>query len=272
MPLKTVLSAAVFLQMDAAKAHETAFAAETWLPDWFGGLILIGLWLAYQIGSRRVWPKTGQRLIFHGTCLMTALTAFVPPTLWLGNGAALHMVQHMLILVLIAPLFVLSRPLPQWLAASGRWAVRLWKPLLRLGRFPLGASCLQGVLIWFWHAPKFYNLALTNPWWHLAEHASFALGAGLFWWSIMDRAADAAVPALLFTLMHTGMLGAVLAFAQKPLYGDLIDLQDQQLAGLIMWVPGGLAYLIAGIGCSLRWFDGKRRDRPSERGSRGADS
>jgi putative membrane protein len=125
---------------------------------------------------------------------------------------------------------------------------------LHLSRYPIWAGGLQGAAIWFWHAPKFYNLALADPGWHFVEHAGFALGAGLFWWSVLGRHSAAALPALLFTFMHMGMLGALLTFAQTPLYDDRLDLQDQQLAGLIMWVPGGLPYLIAGAWCGLRWF------------------
>ncbi|MGR8978900.1 MAG: cytochrome c oxidase assembly protein [Gammaproteobacteria bacterium] len=248
------------LSAGTAQAHggvEDADPAR--FPELLAGLLPIGLWAAYYIGSRKVSPKNGRRLIFQGTSLITVLIAFVPLDIWIGNGAAMHMIQHMLIIVLITPLYVLARPLPQWLAASGRRGVRLWKPLLRLGRLQIVTSCLQAIVIWFWHAPKLYNLALTSPWWHLLEHGSFAFSSGLFWWSVLGRPAGGGIPALLFTLMHTGMLGALLTFAQIPLYGDLNDLQDQQMAGLIMWVPGSLPYLIAGGWCSLRWFQRKVR-------------
>ncbi|MGZ8160018.1 MAG: cytochrome c oxidase assembly protein [Methylobacter sp.] len=243
------------LPVDFAQAHglvEGTGAAQ--LPEILGGLLFILLWLSYCIGARRIPPKAGRSLVFHGASLIAALIIFAPLEDWTPNGSAMHMIQHMLIMAVIAPLYVLARPLPQWLAASGRLGVSLSKPLLRLGRYPLWTSGLQGVAIWFWHAPRFYNLALASPWWHLAEHASFALTAGVFWWSILCRRTSAALPVLLFTLMHTGMLGALLTFAQTPLFGDLLDLQDQQLAGLIMWVPGGLSYLIAGVWCSLHWL------------------
>ncbi len=260
MPLRFIGVVLAALPVDPAQAHgliEGSDAAQ--LPEILGGLLLVLLWLSYCIGARCVRPTTGRSLVFHGASLIAALITFGPLDGWTSNGSAMHMIQHMLIMVVIAPLYVLAKPLPQWLAASGRIGVSLCKPLLRLGRYPLWTSGLQGVAIWFWHAPKFYNLALTSPWWHLAEHLSFALTAGVFWWSILGRRASLALPALLFTLMHTGMLGALLTFAQRPLYGDLLDIQDQQLAGLIMWVPGGLPYLAAGIWCSLRWFQKNAR-------------
>jgi cytochrome c oxidase assembly factor CtaG len=255
MPLRITGLVLAYLPVDPAQAHGLIGGADSaQLPEILGGLLLVLLWLSYCIGARRVRPTTERSLVFHGASLVAALITFGPLEAWTSNGSAMHMIQHMLIMVVIAPLYVLARPLPQWLAASGRIGVSLCKPLLRLGRYPLWTSCLQGVAIWFWHAPKFYNLALASPWWHLAEHVSFALTAGIFWWSILGRRVSLALPALLFTLMHTGMLGALLTFAQTPLYGDLLDIQDQQLAGLIMWVPGGLSYLIAGVWCSLRWL------------------
>ncbi len=253
MSLKMTGLVLAALPVDPAQAHGLIDGANAaLLPDILGGLLLVLLWLPYCIGARRVRPAARRSLVFHGASLIAALAIFASLDIWLDKGSATHMIRHMLMLVVIAPLYVLARPLPQWLAASGRMGGSLCKPLLRLGRYPLWASGLQGVAIWFWHAPKFYNLALASPWWHLAEHLSFALTAGVFWWSILGRRASLALPALLFTLMHTGMLGALLTFAQTPLYGDLLDIQDQQLAGLIMWVPGGLSYLIAAAWCSLR--------------------
>ncbi|MDO8939493.1 MAG: cytochrome c oxidase assembly protein [Methylicorpusculum sp.] len=255
MSLTMGLLAFVVLPVSPAHAHgwiEGAGAAI--FPEILGGLLLVLLWLSYCIGARRIRPTTGRSLTFHVAGLITALITFGPLAARLDNSSAMHMIQHMLIMVLIAPLYVLARPLPQWFAASGRTGINLVKPLLHLGRFPMRMCGLQGIAIWFWHAPKFYNLALESPWWHFAEHVSFALTASLFWWSILGRQSSFALPALLFTLMHTGMLGALLTFAQMPLYCDLHDIQDQQLAGLIMWVPVGLTYLVACVWISNRWL------------------
>lgn len=244
------------LTIEPAHAHGLIEYADdaARIPEIIGGLLLVILWLPYCIGSWRVRPAKSRSLFFHLASLIAALITFGSVEVSPDNGSAIHMIQHMLIMVVIAPLYVLARPLPQWIAASGRLSISLWKPLLRLGRYPIWMGCLQGIAIWFWHAPKFYNLALSSPWWHLAEHMSFAFAAGLFWWPILSRRTPSALPALLFTLMHTGMLGALLTFAQTPLYDDLRDIHDQQLAGLIMWVPGGLPYLIAAVWCSLRWI------------------
>jgi putative membrane protein len=129
--------------------------------------------------------------------------------------------------------------------------------MLRLTRYPLLLAYLHGGVIWFWHMPYFYLLALENPWWHSVEHAFFLVTAGLFWWAVLNtspRHSGWALLAVLFTLMHTGFLGAVLTFAQQPLYGSTRPLADQQLAGLIMWVVGAIPYMMAAMWIGYRWY------------------
>jgi putative membrane protein len=113
----------------------------------------------------------------------------------------------------------------------------------------MACALLHAAAIWVWHAPAPYMAAVFNTGWHVLEHASFVFTACLFWWSVL-RAGQAdslrALLALLFTLMHTGLLGAVLTFAHTPLYWrESRELWDQQLAGLIMWIPCGTAYMAA---------------------------
>jgi cytochrome c oxidase assembly factor CtaG len=129
--------------------------------------------------------------------------------------------------------------------------------MLCLSRHPLLAAYLHGAVIWFWHTPHFYMLAVRNPWWHIVEHACFLVTAGLFWWALLNantRRLPWALLALLLTLMHTGILGALLTFARAPLYGEVRDLADQQLAGLIMWVLGAIPYIGASAWLGHRWY------------------
>jgi len=93
---------------------------------------------------------------------------------------------------------------------------------------------------------------------HALQHATFLASALCFWWSVSARAARAdavALASLFTTMLHTGALGALLTFARAPWYAHYLDaaafgltgLEDQQLGGMVMWVPGGLAYVVAGL-------------------------
>lgn len=227
------------------------------IPLVIGATLLAVFWLAYTLGAWRV-PRGWKRAwAFHGAAGAAAFTLFGPLDAWAETSAAMHMTQHMAMMVVIAPLWVLSQPLPQVAAAAGRVAVWLSRPWLQLAAYPLLAACLHALVIWFWHAPKLYVLALENAWWHAVEHLCFLLTAGIFWWAVLHssqcRAAHALL-ALLFTLMHTGLLGALLTFAAAPLYGEGRDLHSQQLAGMLMWVLGGVPYMAAAAWCGMRWF------------------
>lgn len=230
----------------------------------FAALLLAFVWLAYWAGCRRRSPSLSRRWLFHGTTFLAALVLFGPLDEWAETNAAAHMVQHMGIMVVIAPLWVLARPLPQWSALHAQLVQGLFAPLLRCVRYPMLAASVHGAVVWFWHAPRLYVLALDHPWWHVFEHFCFLLSAGLFWWAVLrsqQRRAPVALLALLFTLMHTGFLGALLTFSPASLYGESRSLADQQLAGLLMWVLGGLPYLSAALWIAWRWF--QRVLRPS---------
>lgn len=223
----------------------------------FGALLLLLIWLAYCLGCRRVPTTVIRWWTFQAATVITAFALFGPLDEWAETNTAAHMVQHMLMMVVIAPLWVLARPLPQWHSLNAAAVKTLFGPLLKCVRYPILAASIHGVVIWFWHAPKLYVLALEHPWWHVFEHVCFLLTAGIFWWSVLrsqQRRAPRALLALLFTLMHTGFLGALLTFAPVSLYGEARSLTDQQLAGLLMWVLGGIPYFGAAIWVGWRWF------------------
>lgn len=226
-------------------------------PIILSAILLFIIWFIYCIGAFKTWPGVKKWLLFQSVTLLIIITIFGPLDEWAETNTAAHMAQHMSMMVVIAPLWVLAQPLPQLSIASGRLAVWFFMPFFRIVRYPMLAASLHAVMIWFWHAPKPYILALENPWWHVVEHACFIISAGLFWWAVLRSThytAARAFLALLFTLMHTGFLGALLTFAHFPLYGPQRSLQSQQLAGLIMWVAGGIPYLIAAFWCGQRWF------------------
>lgn len=154
-----------------------------------------------------------------------------------------HMVQHLILLLVIPPLILRG------------WPGRI--PLPSLLVLPLVVWVLQAVAMWGWHLPVLYDAAIDNDLLHMLEHGSFLLTGLLFWGVVMGRLGGAdRLPrvALVFgTALQSGALGAVLAFASAPLYRShlgttarwgLTPLEDQQLAGGIMWVPPGVIYLI----------------------------
>jgi cytochrome c oxidase assembly factor CtaG len=187
-------------------------------------------------------------------------TTLVSPLCRLSAAlASVHMIQHVVLVALVPPLIVVAAPVrtlgaglrgtTRMISTSG-WRERQWnRPLLAAGAY--------GILIWFWHAPATYEFALTSAGWHLLYLGSLIL-VSLWFWSCVVRTTSigAAALALLLTMVHTGLLGALLTFAPWPLYpimsGGAIafgfsPIQDQQLAGLIMWVPMGMIYLLSAL-------------------------
>lgn len=222
-----------------------------------GGLLLVTLWVAYVWGARRIAVPMSRRWSFHLACALCVLAVFGPLDAMAETSAAAHMVQHMLFIVVIAPLWVLGRPLPLWVAVGGKVVLALWQPMFAIAQRPMVSAYLHAGVIWLWHMPELYNLALRNPWWHVVEHLCFLLSAVLFWWSLLHssrKEVPLALVALLFTLVHTGILGALLTFANQPFYQQVEHVADQQLAGLTMWVMGGFPYLLACAGVAYQWL------------------
>ncbi|HEX3990665.1 MAG TPA: cytochrome c oxidase assembly protein, partial [Acetobacteraceae bacterium] len=123
---------------------------------------------------------------------------------------------------------------------------------------------IHGVAIWAWHAPAFFDAALANVVFHRLQHLSFLATAVLFWWSVLRRSnAGVAAWHLFITMLHTSVLGALMALAPRVLYEvqtaaaadwGLTPLEDQQLAGIIMWVPAGTVYAGAVLALTTVWI------------------
>lgn len=229
-----------------AWAHEWSGAASGRLPPILGALLLALAWGLYEAGLRRVPAPPARTACFRTALATAALASFGPLDAWAAQSTAVHMVQHMLFMVIVAPLAALGHPLAQWGAAIGRAPRPLMAGIAAAGRHPLSLGLVHGAIIWVWHVPALYLLALSDPWWHLVEHAAFIVSGWLFWGAVLlagRRQLAKGLLAVVLTLMHTGLLGALLTFGRSSFYGPGRGLEDQQLAGLIMWVPGGLAYL-----------------------------
>lgn len=287
MGVSAVLLTAV---SDSAAAHDgRPIAPHDLAGAWsFEPWVIAGLLLSlvlYTSGLRRLWADAGAgRAIrhrdagsFYAGWLLLAL-GLLSPLHAMGEALlSAHMVQHELFMLVATPLLVLGRPLfaavwalpVSWrrglVGITGNAPVRgTWRWLTR----PVVAGLIHAVAIWLWHLPALYERSVASEGIHAAQHLSFIATALLFWWAILrgrpSRARDGEALAVLFiTGLHTGALGALLTFASElwyPIYATttgpwgVSPVEDQQIAGLIMWIPGGAAYVVAGLLAALRWM------------------
>jgi cytochrome c oxidase assembly factor CtaG len=196
---------------------------------------------------------------------------------WGQQLFAAHMAQHELLMIAAAPLLILGRPAPVMLSAfPSRGARRVLGQLRAHGGSqlwgwltnPLIAWVLHAVALWVWHVPALFQATLDSEWAHAAQHVSFLGTALIFWHAVFHGPKRAmgygmAVVYLFTTALHSGALGALLTFASElwypryaataPAWG-LSALEDQQLGGLIMWVPGGVGYFVAALALAALWI------------------
>jgi cytochrome c oxidase assembly factor CtaG len=150
-------------------------------------------------------------------------------------------------------------------------------PLPLIWRFvaaPPSAFVLYGLAVWIWHIPALYDSALNRESVHIVQHLCFFGTAALFWWGIVHgrqgrMGYGAAVVYLFVTALHGGVLGALLTVSPHVWYAPylahhssgLTPLEDQQLAGLLMWVPAGLAFAAGALCLFAAWL--RQSDRMS---------
>jgi len=190
-----------------------------------------------------------------------------------------HMAQHMLLLLVIPALLVYGRPVITWLWAfdlgARRGIVRGWKRARLQAVFdwlmrPLVVWVLLSAALCFWHLPGPYDWAVRHEWLHDLEHLSF-LGFSLAFWTIVIEpygqrrrlSFGATIVFVVSSGFVMGLIGAVLTFASTPLYAvhlhttqayGLTPLQDQELAGVIMWIPSNLVHLAALCTVFFAWY------------------
>ena len=255
-------------------------------PVLLGGLLLAA-W-AYRRGQtsgpRR--PVDSWRARCFTVALVALGLALLSPLDALSNAlASAHMVQHLLLLLVAAPLLALSAPSsailrgspPALRRASGRWRRRLGLTHGNLGvlRHPAAVWLLSVGVIWFWHAAAPYDAALDNEFLHVLEHASFLVTAVLFWQVVVGVRGAARVSGglgvlLVFAMaMQSVFLAVLLTFARTPWYSGyaattaswgLDQLTDQQLAGVIMWIPAGGIYLVVALALLVTWIRATERE------------
>jgi putative membrane protein len=193
------------------------------------------------------------------------------------------MSQHMLLMSVAPPLLLLGLPGATWLAPlPAGLARKVMRPLRSGAPFalwrqltaPAIAMLLQAVVMWGWHLPVAMQAALHSGALHIAMHLSFLVAGLLFWMALLRSlrepvaGAGAGIIAIIGTMMQMGLLGALLTFAGTARYTHYFDrapqlgltaLEDQQLAGLIMWVPAAIPYLVGGIMLAAVWISRSAR-------------
>jgi putative membrane protein len=282
--LLALFAPAVHAHGISAIAGGSLWSVDPWLLT---PLYVVGI--GFYLGTQRLWRNAGaghgvrfgQVAAFWAGWLVAAL-AVTSPLHWLGERLfAAHMVEHGLLMVIAAPLMAFARingPLLWSLPSSFRPAagrVLNSRPLAAAWGFishPVSATLLQAVALWAWHAPPLYAWALGNPVAHRLQHISFFATALLFWWVLLHGRGHGrsmcvrdgiAIACLFVTVLHSGALGALLTLSpriwipgQSALAGEfgLSPLEDQQLAGILMWMPMGALYTAAALFFAYHWL------------------
>ncbi len=188
-----------------------------------------------------------------------------------------HMLQHEILILVSAPLISAAHPAATLLwafAPKQRVCVGGWihsvesTPPVRLMMFPLAAWLLEALALWIWHIPALYQATLISDWVHAAQHLSFFLTAILFWSALygVGRSVMGYGTATVYvfgTAVHCSALGALLtlstvlwypAYLSTTQLWGLTPLEDQQLGGLIMWVPTAVVFILIGLVLFSRWI------------------
>ncbi|MBW3561771.1 MAG: cytochrome c oxidase assembly protein [Actinobacteria bacterium] len=274
-----------------AHAGQPPLPHDLWGAWPFEPLVVVGLavavWL-YVVGYGRIRSQPpGRRAVprWRAWCFggaVAALTvALLTPLGPLGEALfGAHMGQHLLLTIVAAPLLVLGRPIVVGsLALPPRWRHRVNRVRRAFTPDDRGTTLLAFLVVlayvgtwWMWHIPALYAEALENTLVHAAEHAMM-LGSGVaFWWLVADargRHANAAgVIAVFAVVIASSTLAGLLTFgtdAWFPQHGPVAEawgltpMEDQELAGGLMWFPGGLAYMVAGAVLFARWLRADQR-------------
>jgi putative membrane protein len=235
-----------------------------------------GWWLLRRAGVPFVPPW---RAVAFLCGLLTVWIALASPIDAVNDVLlSAHMLQHMLLMMVAPPLILLGAPLvpmvrglPGLVARKVAGPILNWPGAVRFGHAltnPVAGLLFMGVVMFAWHLPRLYELALASESWHEVEHATFLVASLIFWWPVVlpwpgrgQWPRWAMVPYLLVADLQNTVLSAILAFSDRVLYPSyseaprvfgLSALQDQVAAGAFMWVVGSLAFVIPAIVLTVR--------------------
>lgn len=250
-----------------AHGGETHGALEWTFDPWIT-VPLLAAGLLYALGTAKLSRRSRSPRVSNGASaaywsgLLLLTVALVSPLHDLGEHLfTFHMIEHEIVMAGAAPLIVLARPIGVLFWGLPR---PLRRPAMRVVKSPgvetlwtvatagTVATVLHSAAIWLWHVPALFDATVTSTLLHRLQHLSFFITAVVFWWAVIWRESRGAGAWHLFlTMLHTSILGALIAVAPRVVYltqtryaadWGLAPLEDQQLAGIIMWVPGGIVY------------------------------
>lgn len=244
---------------------------------------LAALGVAYGVGVSRAWRAAGRgRLVrvsqarsFAAAEVVLAIALLPPLATSAHDSLTAHMVQHVLLLVVAAPLLAAGAPLPALLwalpAGARERGLALWRMALRghthsWAAWAVVSLVAQGVVMLLWHAPVLYQAAVHHEVLHVLEHASYLTTGTAFAWAVGVGSVHrhgAAVPVLFVAALPGTALGAALTLAGTPWYADYPSMAGQQLAGVVMWGFAGLAYVLAAACLFGLWLAGLERQTPA---------
>jgi putative membrane protein len=198
---------------------------------------------------------------------------------------SVHMTQHALLMLVAAPLMAFGQPIlaclwafgdarrePLARAFRGTRITSVW----RMVSSPLAVFLIHAAVLWLWHIPAWFEAALRSDAVHAVQHLSFVVAASLFWWAMVHgrygrMGYGLSVVYVFLTAVHSGALGALLTVAPSVWYREYTSraggshhaaLADQQLAGLLMWIPAGVIFIVLGLALFAAWLgEAERRVR-----------
>jgi putative membrane protein len=277
-------------------AHEVVRPDNLWQAWNLAPPVVLGIAIAastYGLGVialRRNGHGPGPRrvLCFYAGLVVVVGSLVSPLDALAATLFSAHMVQHLMLILIAAPLLVLGAPVVPVMLAIPRAVRRTFRSIERIPVVdrasravmnPVVVLALHSLALWAWHLPSPYQAAVGDDVLHGLEHVTFVATAMLFWALVIGSRRRRRLghgPAILLTFvtaLQSAALGVVLTFASTVLYPvhagrtyawGLTALEDQQLAGAIMWIPAGIVYL--GVMCALLAGWMRSMERPATAG------
>lgn len=229
-------------------------------PLLIAALILICAWQFLSLSKYGGFEARRRRAYATGGWVVAAM-AFMSPLCALSVSLfSARVAQHMVLVLIAAPLIAVGLRRGRALTAS----LRLW-----------ASTAIFFVCLWFWHMPAPYAATFTSTGVYWGMHITLFGSSILLWRELLHHAPKDTAQVLaagMLTFIHMGLLGAVLALADRPMFQwhflttqawGMTPLQDQQLGGTVMWVPGVGLFLWSALRSIARLWSYMERARPA---------